>query len=106
MSNAAPVTAQPPAPQLSPPARHSLPLLAAIAAQMTDLAAGAEGLGVVLCSDTEIASRHLVELQQIDRLAQSLREMAGVLTASDPGRAVAEIRLGELRAGLEQSNAR
>lgn len=86
-------------------APHSPALLAGIAARLAELAEGAETFGLVLCSDTEVATRHLVELQQIDRLAQSLREVARVLTATDPGEAVADIRLGELRIALEQADA-
>jgi len=82
-------------------APHSRALLAGIAARLALLSEEAERFGLVLCSDPEVAGRYLVQLQQIDRLAQSLRELAEVLAASDPVAAVANIRLGELRAALE-----
>lgn len=82
---------------------HSPALLGGIAARLAALAEEAEQFGVVLCCDAEVAGRYLVQLQQIDRLAQSLREVAVVLTASDPVDAVANIRLGELRIALEES---
>jgi len=90
-----------------PPASapHSLALLTGIAAQLASLAEESEQFGLVLCSDAAVAGRHLVELQQIDRLAQSLREMATVLAAPEPETAVAGIRLGELRIALEESSA-
>lgn len=68
---------------------------------MAALAEGAEQFGIVLCSDADVASRYLVQLQQIDRLAQSLREMATVLQSGDPAEAVSAIRLGDLRLALE-----
>lgn len=82
------------------PAPHSPTLLAGIAAQLAALAEESEEFGTVLCSDAAVAGRYLVQLQQIDKLAQSLREMAGVLAAPDPEAAVAGIRLGELRLAL------
>jgi hypothetical protein len=87
-------------------APHSPQLLAGIAGYLARFAEDAEAFGIVLCSDYDVATRYLVQLQQIDRLAQSLREMANVLTADDPDAAVAAIRLGELRQALEQVDAR
>ncbi|MFM7402956.1 MAG: hypothetical protein ACKO1N_02435 [Erythrobacter sp.] len=87
-------------------APHPAQLLAGIAARLAALAEESEDFGLVLCSDPDIASRYLVQLQQIDRLAQSLREVAGVLKATNPHAAVADIRLGELRGALEESLAR
>ena len=97
----------PTAPQPAPAsaATASPVLLARIAGQLAQLAEGCEEFGLVLCSDSEVAQRYLVQLQQIDRLAQSLREVAAVLTAPDPGAAVAAIRLGDLRLALETSAA-
>lgn len=86
-------------------APHSPALLAGIAARLASFAEDAEAFGIVLCSDYDVATRYLVQLQQIDRLAQCLREMANVLTAEDPDAAVAAIRLGELRHTLEQADA-
>lgn len=86
-------------------APHSPSLLAEIAAHLEAYAENAEAFGIVLCSDYDIATRYLVQLQQIDRLAQSLRGMANVLAAEDPDAAVAAIRLGELREALERADA-
>ncbi len=86
-------------------APHSPALLAGIAAQLAELAEESEQFGLVLCSDAAVAGRYLVQLQQIDKLAQSLREMATVLCAPDPDTAVASIRLGELRIALERASA-
>lgn len=85
-------------------APHSPALLAGIAAHLSAFAEDAEAFGIVLCSDYDVATRYLVQLQQIDRLAQSLREMANVLDAADPGAAVAAIRLGELREALQRTD--
>jgi len=69
------------------------------------LALDAEGMGLALCSDPEVAARHMEQLQAIDRISQSLRELAHVLAASDPQAAIGEIRLGDLRAALEEACA-
>jgi hypothetical protein len=87
-------------------APHSPELLTGIAARLENFAEDAEAFGIVLCSDYDVATRYLVQLQQIDRLGQSLREMANVLSAQNPDAAVAAIRLGELRERLEQAGAR
>lgn len=86
-------------------AAHSPALLAGIAARLGAFAEDAEAFGIVLCSDYDVATRYLVQLQQIDRLAQSLREMANVLAADEPAAAVAAIRLGDLRDLLEATDA-
>lgn len=86
-------------------APHSPALLCGIAAHLATFAEDAEAFGIVLCSDYDVATRYLVQLQQIDRLAQSLREMANVLAAEDPDAAVAAIRLGGLRNALEEADA-
>ncbi len=95
-----------PHPRAPDGAPHSAALLAGIAARLATFAEDAEAFGIVLCSDFDVATRYLVQLQQIDRLAQSLREMANVLAAEDPDAAVAAIRLGELRQVLEEASAR
>jgi hypothetical protein len=86
-------------------APHSPVLLGTIAGRLARLAEEAEAFGIVLCSDGDVAARYLVQLHQIDRLAQSLRELAAVLAAADPEAAVTEIRLGELRLALEEARA-
>jgi hypothetical protein len=80
-------------------------LLAGIADQLAALARESEEFGLVLCSDAAVAGRYLVQLQQIDRMAQSLREIAMVLVAADPDAAVAQIRLGDLRKLLESAGS-
>lgn len=80
-------------------------LLLAIAKTLGALAAEAEDFGLALCGDSDVAARYLVQLQQIDRLSQSLRELGRVLCADDPRVAVEAICLGDLRAELEQALA-
>lgn len=96
-----PETLLPRAPHSGAP--HAPALLGGIAAQLSDLALEAEDFGLVLCSDAAVAGRYLVQLQQIDRLSQSLRELARVLSSGDPEAAVAAICLGSLRAELERT---
>ncbi|MEE4289102.1 MAG: hypothetical protein V2J14_07010 [Erythrobacter sp.] len=92
-------------PRSSSGAPHSAALLAGIASQLDEFAFDAERFGIVLCSDAEVAGRYLVQLQQIDRLSQSLREMARVLASDNPSQTVATICLGQLRLALEQADA-
>ena len=54
----------------------------AIAASLGALARDTEGMGIALCSDPEVAARHMEQLQAIDRISQSLREVSRVLAAS------------------------
>jgi len=77
----------------------------AIADALGLLARDTEAMGVALCSDVEVAGRHMEQLQAIDRISQSLRELAHVLAAGDPQAAISEIRLGDLRAALEEACA-
>lgn len=77
----------------------------AIAGLLARLAAEAEEFGVVLCMDPDFAGRYLEQLQHIDRIAQSLRELAEILSASDPQAAVEVVRLGALRDVLETALA-
>jgi hypothetical protein len=75
----------------------------AIAEILAQLAAEAEEFGVVLCMDPDFAGRYLQQLQHIDRIAQSLRELTEILSASDPHAAVNAVRLGALRNVLEKA---
>jgi hypothetical protein len=84
----------------SPPSPR---LQQAIAETLAQLAGEAEEFGVVLCMDTDFAGRYLEQLQHIDRIAQSLRELADILAASDPLAAVSAVRLGALRNDLEKA---
>lgn len=77
----------------------------AIAERLGALAHDVEGMGLALCSDPDVAARHMGQLQAIDRIGQSLREIARVLASSDPEAAVNDICLGDLRAALEQAHA-
>lgn len=77
----------------------------AIARSLAVMADESERFGVALCSDPAVTERHLEQLQQVDRLAQALRELSIVLKASQPDSVVADIRLGDLRHELESACA-
>lgn len=87
------------------PASPPLRLQQAIAGVLGKLAQDAEGFGVVLCADPAITVRYLEQLQQIDRHAQSLRELATILDSTMPEAAVERVRLGDLREELERACA-
>ena len=77
----------------------------AIAQSLRLLAGDTESMGLALCGDPDIAARHMEQLQAIDRISQSLRELARVLAAADPQAAIGEICLGDLRSALEEACA-
>lgn len=62
-----------------------------------------EAMGVELCADPDIALRHLDQLQGIDRVAQSLAQLALVLRAPQPEAAIDEVRMGDLQAHLRMA---
>jgi hypothetical protein len=78
-------------------------LMLRIAATLAALASDAADFGLTVCRDRDIAASHLERLQQIDRLAQSLRALGRVLSADDPREAVNEICLDDLRSELMQA---
>jgi len=71
-------------------------LCAAVADVLHDLADEVEHLGHALCEDGAMAERHFAELQQIDRFAQHLAQLAQVIGAPDPAGAVGHVTLGDL----------
>lgn len=94
------------APVQSNPAPPAPPRLQqAIAEVLARLAEEAEGFGVVLCGDPAITTRYLEQLQEIDRHAQCLRELADIMRAARPEVAVESVRLGDLRGELERACA-
>ena len=57
-----------------------------------------------LCnSDASVVERHGESLQGIDRISQTLTQIAHVLTADDPAATVESLSLGDLREGLRMA---
>lgn len=85
----------------SPPdPRPSRALLNAVATRLQDVAREAEALGAQICDDAAVVERHGPSLQGIDRISQTLTQIADVLAAEDPAATVASLSLGDLRNGL------
>ncbi|MEM1195961.1 MAG: hypothetical protein AAGH57_07645 [Pseudomonadota bacterium] len=63
-----------------------------------------EGLGAALCEDPEIASRYLDQLQGVDRIAQSLEQLAQVLRAPQPDAAIETVRMSDLQERLRSAS--
>ena len=63
-----------------------------------------EDLGAALCADPSIAERFLDQLQGIDRIAQTLAQLATVLRAPVPEEASNEVRVGDLQTRLRQTH--
>ena len=86
---------------LPPHPRGPAPALFKAAAEtLLSMAALVEDLGADLCADPAIVERHLTSLQAIDRLAQHLDQIAAVIGADDPVRAVETVKLSELKTHL------
>lgn len=75
-------------------------LMDATAQTLEALSREVETLGVDLCVDPDIAGRFLDQLQGIDRIAQSLDQLASVLRAPLPEAAIDQVRMGDLQARL------
>ena len=67
------------------------------AEMLAELSCEVEGLGTALCSDAELAGRHMASLQAIDLLAQKLCGLAELLAADCPATGLARLRLDCLR---------
>ncbi|MEM6585248.1 MAG: hypothetical protein AAF692_05795 [Pseudomonadota bacterium] len=62
-----------------------------------------EGLGAALCTEPAIAEQFLDQLQGIDRIAQSLEQLAKVLRAPVPEDAIDDVRVGDLQDQLRMA---
>lgn len=74
--------------------------LAAVADILSELGNEIEELGVTLCLDPEVASRHMEALQAFDLIAQKQRGLAALLGAKCPVTALAALGLEELKERL------
>lgn len=79
-------------------------LLLKIADELENMRGETESLGSLLCSDPEIAMRHMTALQSLDLLAQTQLALAKILRASDPVEALAATDLHNLRERLVASH--
>ncbi|TIX49074.1 hypothetical protein [Alteraurantiacibacter aquimixticola] len=76
---------------------HSRPLLSGVAEVLAELAGDIEQMGETLCADPAVTSTHLDQLQGIDLVAQTARQLAHLLDSDSPADALADIRLEALR---------
>jgi len=63
-----------------------------------------EGLGEALCAHPAIAEQFLDQLQAVDLIAQSLEQLACVLSAPVPEDAIAQVRVADLQTQLRIAN--
>ena len=75
-------------------------LIKGTADALQELSLEVEGLGAALCADPGVAERFLDQLQGVDRIAQSLDQLAQVLRAPVPEDAIDTVRVGELQTQL------
>jgi hypothetical protein len=59
-----------------------------------------ESIGEMLSADPNLVTRHMVAIQSVDIVAQTLGHVAGVVRSSDPDGAVERIGMCELKARL------
>ncbi|MEM7689769.1 MAG: hypothetical protein AAF291_12175 [Pseudomonadota bacterium] len=88
---------------MSEPLSISRGLMRGTAEALDGLSREVEGLGAALCADPGVADRFLDQLQGIDRIAQSLEQLACVLRATVPEEAIDEVRIGDLQAHLQSA---
>ena len=89
---------------MSAPLSISRGLMHGTADALDSLSRDVEGLGAALCADPAIAERYLDQLQGVDRIAQSLEQLAGVLRADVPEDAISSVRMGDLQAHLQSAH--
>lgn len=68
-----------------------------IAVVLEELSQDVEALGARLCTDMDIAMRHMDALQAIDMIAQKQRSLAALLIADCPAEGVEQIAIDVLR---------
>lgn len=74
----------------------------AIALEIEELAVRTARLGEELCDDPVVVARHMVSLQEIDRITQMLTCLAAMLRADDVGAAMGDLPIRELAERLEE----
>lgn len=68
-----------------------------IAIVLEELAEEVEALGASLCTDMDIAMRHMDKLQAIDLIAQKQRSLGSLLVAERPVEEIERIAIDVLR---------
>ena len=71
---------------------------------LSSLSLEVEGLGAALCEDPVLAERYLDQLQGVDRIAQSLEQLAQLLRAPVPEAAIDDVRVGDLQIRLRAAH--
>lgn len=90
---------------MSDPVSISRGLIDGAAEALDTLSRDVEGLGAALCADPAVAERYLDQLQGVDRIAQSLEQLARVLRAPVPEDAIDQVRVGDLQDRLRLANS-
>lgn len=86
-----------------PAGRLSMPVRRRIAGELEHMRAEIERLGAILCSDPDLAARHIGALQALDAIGQQQMALAAVLRATDAPAAIRGTPLEALRERLEQA---
>ena len=87
------------------PTGHSRPLLDGVAAVLVEIADDVENIGTTLCQDPAMLTQHFEQMQSVDVVAQTARQLAAVLKAECETVGLAGIQLDKLRQRLLQFEA-
>ena len=82
---------------MTQPSEASLRLLGGVAEILEELAAEVEQLGETLCADPDVIGRHFGQLQGIDLIAQTARQLGMLVGSDNPAAALGDVRLEALR---------
>ncbi|RIV92873.1 hypothetical protein D2V17_01010 [Aurantiacibacter xanthus] len=85
---------------MSQTSQASLRLLGGVAEILEELAGEVECLGESLCADPDVIVRHMDQLQGIDLIAQTARQLAMLVGSDNPAAALGDVRLEALRRRL------
>ena len=82
---------------MSQTSQASLRLLGGVAEILEELAGEVECLGESLCADPDVIVRHMDQLQGIDLIAQTARQLGMLVGSGNPTAALDDVRLEALR---------
>ena len=87
---------------MTEPSQASSRLLGGVAEILEELAGEVECLGETLCADPDVIARHFGQLQGIDLIAQTARQLSMLVGSSNPATALGDVRLEALRRRLHE----
>lgn len=84
---------------------HTKALLNGVANVLLEMALDVENIGANLCRDPAVLAEHFDQMQSVDVLAQTMRQIADVLQAPCALKGVSAVQLEGLRERLRECEA-